>query len=256
VQGRPRLSPPPGPRASHRSRRSRATRRPAPPAAPHSLPSPLRSHRLPRPGRQDRSLGRREDRRRPRPRPRPRRAPPPRLSPRPRLRRSRNRRSLTSACPRTGLRARLTRSRAGAPATRTTSTRGRPASPASSNRPPGNVLRVGKAASWLKEERRKTLGDWVAVCVDCGFAVRYVDERESELPAACPQCAGELRGLRRPVLVGVLGRVRGLRRPAQAPRALRNADPQTDTGGQRRRSPLRGPAAATGMAARPTDAHR
>ncbi len=52
---------------------------------------------------------------------------------------------------------------------------------------------MGKAASWLKEERRKTLGDWVAVCVVCGFAVRYVDERESELPAACPQCAGELR---------------------------------------------------------------
>ena len=47
--------------------------------------------------------------------------------------------------------------------------------------------------NWLKEERRKTLGDWVAVCLRCGFAVRYVDEREAELPAACPQCAGELR---------------------------------------------------------------
>jgi predicted RNA-binding Zn-ribbon protein involved in translation (DUF1610 family) len=52
---------------------------------------------------------------------------------------------------------------------------------------------VAKAADWLKEERRKTLGDWVAVCLACGFAVRYVDEREGELPAACPQCAGELR---------------------------------------------------------------
>jgi predicted RNA-binding Zn-ribbon protein involved in translation (DUF1610 family) len=51
---------------------------------------------------------------------------------------------------------------------------------------------VGKAADWLKEERRKTLGDWVAVCRACGHAVRYVDDREHELPAACPQCAGEL----------------------------------------------------------------
>ena len=52
---------------------------------------------------------------------------------------------------------------------------------------------MGKAADWLKEERRKTLGDWVAVCLSCGFAVRYVDEREYELPPACPQCAGDLR---------------------------------------------------------------
>jgi NAD-dependent SIR2 family protein deacetylase len=47
--------------------------------------------------------------------------------------------------------------------------------------------------NWLKEERRKTLGDWVAVCLRCGFAVRYVDAGESELPPACPQCEGELR---------------------------------------------------------------
>jgi ribosomal protein S27E len=52
---------------------------------------------------------------------------------------------------------------------------------------------VGKAADWLNEERRKTLGDWVAFCVDCGFAQRYFDESEGELPAACPQCGGEVR---------------------------------------------------------------
>ncbi len=52
---------------------------------------------------------------------------------------------------------------------------------------------MGKAADWLREERRKTLGDWVAVCLGCGHAQRYFDEFESELPAACPQCAGELR---------------------------------------------------------------
>ena len=52
---------------------------------------------------------------------------------------------------------------------------------------------MGKAGDWLREERRKTLGDWVAFCRRCGFAVRYVDEGESELPGACPQCGGEIR---------------------------------------------------------------
>jgi hypothetical protein len=52
---------------------------------------------------------------------------------------------------------------------------------------------VGKAGNWLKEERRKTLGDWVSVCLKCGFAQRYFEQWEAELPAECPQCAGEMR---------------------------------------------------------------
>ncbi len=52
---------------------------------------------------------------------------------------------------------------------------------------------MGKAGNWLKEERRKTLGDWVAVCLRCGFAQRYFEQWEAELPAECPQCSGELR---------------------------------------------------------------
>jgi predicted Zn-ribbon and HTH transcriptional regulator len=52
---------------------------------------------------------------------------------------------------------------------------------------------VGKASDWLREERRKTLGDWVSLCLRCGFAQRYFDDNEAELPAACPQCAGEVR---------------------------------------------------------------
>jgi predicted nucleic acid-binding Zn ribbon protein len=52
---------------------------------------------------------------------------------------------------------------------------------------------VGKAADWLREERRKTLGDWVAFCLGCGHAQRYFEETEAELPAACPTCGGELR---------------------------------------------------------------
>ncbi|MDQ3777261.1 MAG: hypothetical protein M3310_00095 [Actinomycetota bacterium] len=52
---------------------------------------------------------------------------------------------------------------------------------------------MGTGKSWLKEERRKTLGDWVTVCLSCGFAQRYFEEWEPELPPACPQCDGELR---------------------------------------------------------------
>ena len=52
---------------------------------------------------------------------------------------------------------------------------------------------MGKASDWLREERRKTLGDWVTVCLACGFAQRYFEPSEGELPPACPQCGGELR---------------------------------------------------------------
>ena len=55
------------------------------------------------------------------------------------------------------------------------------------------VASVGKASDWLREERRKTLGDWVAVCLRCGFAQRYFEESEADLPVRCPQCSGELR---------------------------------------------------------------
>jgi ribosomal protein S27E len=57
----------------------------------------------------------------------------------------------------------------------------------------GYSLCVGKASDWLREERRKTLGDWVAFCPGCGFAQRYFDDSESELPAACPQCDTAMR---------------------------------------------------------------
>jgi len=47
--------------------------------------------------------------------------------------------------------------------------------------------------NWIQEERRKTLGDWVAFCLACGHVQRYFLELEAELPGACPQCGGELR---------------------------------------------------------------
>ena len=47
--------------------------------------------------------------------------------------------------------------------------------------------------NWIQEERRKTLGDWVAFCVACGHTLRYFLEDESKLPRSCPQCGGEVR---------------------------------------------------------------
>ena len=51
---------------------------------------------------------------------------------------------------------------------------------------------VPKAADWLRQERRKVLGDWVAFCLGCGAARRWFEEFEAELPETCPQCGGEL----------------------------------------------------------------
>ena len=50
---------------------------------------------------------------------------------------------------------------------------------------------VGKAADWLREERRGVLGHWSAFCLDCGAARRWFEEFEAELPERCP-CGGEL----------------------------------------------------------------
>ena len=52
---------------------------------------------------------------------------------------------------------------------------------------------MGRASDWLREERRRTLGDWVALCVDCGHVQRYFAEDEGALPSACSTCGGELR---------------------------------------------------------------
>jgi ribosomal protein S27E len=52
---------------------------------------------------------------------------------------------------------------------------------------------MGRASDWLREERRRTLGDWAAFCLDCGHVQRYFAEDEAQLPEACPTCGGELR---------------------------------------------------------------
>ena len=88
---------------------------------------------------------------------------------------------------------------------------------------------MGKAADWLREERRKVLGDWVAVCLRCGFAQRYFDDLEGELPDACPQCGGEIRS-RCPACDARFSSafavdVRGLRRGSASRGAIRHPDP-------------------------------
>jgi predicted nucleic acid-binding Zn ribbon protein len=45
----------------------------------------------------------------------------------------------------------------------------------------------------IREERRKVLGDWSAFCLACGFALRWFEGGEDAVPAACPQCSGEMR---------------------------------------------------------------
>jgi hypothetical protein len=52
---------------------------------------------------------------------------------------------------------------------------------------------MGKAADWLREERRKTLGDWAAFCLGCGHVQRYFTEGIDQVPAVCPTCGGEMR---------------------------------------------------------------
>ena len=51
---------------------------------------------------------------------------------------------------------------------------------------------MGKASEWLRQERRKVLGDWAAFCVSCGAVRRWFEGFEDELPAECPQCGGEV----------------------------------------------------------------
>ena len=47
--------------------------------------------------------------------------------------------------------------------------------------------------NWIQEERRNTLGHWVALCAGCGHTQRYFEESEGEVPADCPLCGAALR---------------------------------------------------------------
>ena len=46
--------------------------------------------------------------------------------------------------------------------------------------------------NWIQEERRRTLGDWVAFCPSCGHVARYFEDHEEACPTVCPQCATTL----------------------------------------------------------------
>ena len=51
---------------------------------------------------------------------------------------------------------------------------------------------MSKAADWLRQERRKVLGDWAAFCLSCGAAWRWFEEFETEVPDECAQCGGRV----------------------------------------------------------------
>ena len=51
---------------------------------------------------------------------------------------------------------------------------------------------MGKASDWLREERRKVLGDWVAFCLGCGSAQRWFEEFEADVATKCATCGGEM----------------------------------------------------------------
>jgi RNase P subunit RPR2 len=57
---------------------------------------------------------------------------------------------------------------------------------------PGDVTKPRPKRSWTQEERRRTLGDWVAFCPGCGHVARYFEEHEDERPTVCPQCSTDL----------------------------------------------------------------
>jgi len=46
--------------------------------------------------------------------------------------------------------------------------------------------------NWIQEERRRTLGDWVAFCPACGHVARYFEEHEELRATICPQCSTPL----------------------------------------------------------------
>jgi predicted RNA-binding Zn-ribbon protein involved in translation (DUF1610 family) len=51
---------------------------------------------------------------------------------------------------------------------------------------------MGKASDWLREERRKVLGDWVAFCLACGAGQRWFEQFETEVSEECAQCGGQM----------------------------------------------------------------
>src|SRR5919204_2755546 len=48
-----------------------------------------------------------------------------------------------------------------------------------------SVLVARPKRTWIQEERRKTLGDFVAFCARCGFTQRYFLETEDDLARSC-----------------------------------------------------------------------
>ena len=58
---------------------------------------------------------------------------------------------------------------------------------------------MGKASDWLREERRKVLGDWVAFCLGCGAARRWFDDFEARCRRSARSAAARCSVAARPV---------------------------------------------------------
>lgn len=50
---------------------------------------------------------------------------------------------------------------------------------------------MGRAADWLREERRNVLGHWTAFCLECGAARRWFVDFEDQVPETCT-CGGRM----------------------------------------------------------------
>ena len=70
---------------------------------------------------------------------------------------------------------------------------------------------VGKASDWLREERRKVLGDWVAFCLGCGAARRWFEQFEAELPETARSAAASCCAVAPPATRLLVHRGRRLR---------------------------------------------
>ena len=99
---------------------------------------------------------------------------------------------------------------------------------------------MGKAADWLREERRKVLGDWTSICLTCGAARRWFEEFEAEIPTECPSCGGELLhrcpGCGAPISSTFAVDCEELRGTAARADALRRPDPEARPVADRRRA--------------------
>ena len=90
--------------------------------------------------------------------------------------------------------------------------------------------RMARKRSWLQEERRRTLGDWVALCLGCGHVQRYFERPRGpsfrRVSPVRPAAAPPLPGVQRQDRLRFRNRVRGVRSAARDRTSASVPDPQ------------------------------